>query len=69
MGFSMDTVLLSSSIIENWFLASIFTYYAGLNLGLMGVFFISILTVALFTVGYYSIRAALMNPVKSLKTE
>ncbi|MBK6976090.1 MAG: ABC transporter permease [Cytophagaceae bacterium] len=62
-------IALPIGIIENWFLASVFTYYAGLNLGLMGVFFISILTVALFTVGYYSIRAALMNPVRSLKTE
>lgn len=54
---------------ENWVLDDLFTYYAGLNAGLMGVFFISILAIAIFTIGYYAMRAAVVNPVKSLRAE
>ncbi|MER0439228.1 ABC transporter permease [Emticicia sp. W12TSBA100-4] len=54
---------------ESWALDKLFTYYAGLNAGLMGVFFISILAIATFTIGYYAMRAASLNPVKSLRAE
>jgi putative ABC transport system permease protein len=54
---------------ENWILANLFTYYAGLNAGLMGVFFSSVFIIASFTIGYYAIRAANLNPAKSLRTE
>ena len=51
------------------FFNSVFTYHNGINLGLMALIFGAILSTAVFTVGYFSVRAALANPVKSLRSE
>lgn len=48
---------------------SVFVFHTDLNLGLMGLFFSLIFAIAIFTIGYYAIRAAAANPVKSLKAE
>lgn len=48
---------------------SVFTYHNGINLSLMALIFGTILSAAVFTVGYFSVRAALANPVKSLRSE
>lgn len=47
----------------------IFIFNNGLNFSLMSLFFISVLAIAILTIGFYSMRAALMNPVKSLRSE
>jgi putative ABC transport system permease protein len=47
----------------------IFIFNNGLNFSLMTIFFIAVLAIAILTIGYYSMRAALMNPVKSLRAE
>jgi putative ABC transport system permease protein len=51
------------------FFNSVFTYNNGINLGLMSLIFGSILSIALLTVAYFSVRAALTNPVESLRSE
>ena len=48
---------------------SIFIFNNGLNFSLMSVFFITVLLIAILTIAYYSMRAALTNPVKSLRAE
>lgn len=50
-------------------LYKVFIFHSKINIGLMVGFFISILAIALGTIIYFSIKAALTNPVKSLKTE
>lgn len=47
----------------------IFIFNNGLNFSLMTMFFIAVLVIAILTIGYYSMRAALMNPVNSLRAE
>lgn len=47
----------------------VFTFHASINIGLMGAFFALILIIAIGTISYQAIKAALLNPVKSLKTE
>ncbi len=51
------------------FFNSFFVFHADLNIKLMGLFFVLIFIIAIVTIGHNTIRAALMNPVKSLKTE
>lgn len=51
------------------FFNGVFIFNNGLNYSLMALFFISVLAIAILTIGYYSMRAALMNPVKSLRAE
>jgi putative ABC transport system permease protein len=48
---------------------SVFIFPSGINYGLMAVFFIIVFIIALLTIGFHSIKAALMNPVQSLRTE
>jgi putative ABC transport system permease protein len=48
---------------------SIFTFHSNVNIGLMLAFFTSISLFAIFTIGYFSLKASLMNPVKSLRSE
>lgn len=47
----------------------IFIFNNGLNFSLMSIFFIAVLSIAILSIAYYSIRAALTNPVKSLRAE
>ncbi|MDP1815996.1 MAG: ABC transporter permease [Leadbetterella sp.] len=47
----------------------IFIFNNGLNFSLMVIFFTTVLLIAILTIAYYSMRAALSNPVKSLKAE
>jgi putative ABC transport system permease protein len=47
----------------------LFTFNNGLNFSLMATFFIMVLLIAILTIAYYSLRAALTNPVKSLRAE
>ncbi|WP_221622068.1 permease prefix domain 2-containing transporter [Larkinella knui] len=46
-----------------------FAYHVDLGLGVFVIAGLSITFITLFTVGYQAIKAALMNPVKSLKSE
>jgi putative ABC transport system permease protein len=48
---------------------SIFAYNDGVNLLLLCLLFCSIFSIALVTIAYKSIYAAVINPVKSLRTE
>jgi putative ABC transport system permease protein len=48
---------------------NLFTFHAELNYGLMSLSMGMVLLVALSAIGYYTTRAALMNPVKSLRSE
>lgn len=54
---------------ESLVLDNLFTFYAGLNIGLMTIFFICIFCIAGSTIAYYAIRTANLNPVKTLRTE
>ncbi len=47
----------------------IFIFNNGLNFSLMSIFFVAVLAIAILTIGFYSMRAALMNPVNSLRAE
>jgi putative ABC transport system permease protein len=47
----------------------IFIFNNGLNFSLMSIFYIAVLSIAILSIAYYSIRAALTNPVKSLRAE
>lgn len=51
------------------FLLSIFTFHTTMNYGLMVIFFAIVFMIAISTIAYYAFRAALMNPVKSLRSE
>jgi hypothetical protein len=46
-----------------------FTFNAGLNYGLMTLFFAAVFISALFTIGFYAMRTALVNPVTSLRAD
>jgi putative ABC transport system permease protein len=48
---------------------SLFTFHPGLSYGLMGVSLGRVLLVAVGSVGYYTMKAALMNPVESFRSE
>jgi putative ABC transport system permease protein len=48
---------------------SLFTYHKGINFPLMAAAFFAIFGIALFTIGTMVIKAALANPVKSLRSE
>jgi putative ABC transport system permease protein len=48
---------------------SLFAYNNGVDLLLLCLLFCCIFSVALITIAYKSIYAAIMNPVKSLRTE
>jgi putative ABC transport system permease protein len=71
----MKLLLIASAIalpvgyLSGLILVKIFTFHANINIGLMVAFFAIILIIAIGTISYQAIRAALMNPVKSLKTE
>ncbi|WP_428654459.1 ABC transporter permease [Runella sp.] len=51
------------------FILNVFTFHTSIDFGLMALFFCLIFLIAIFTVGFQSIRAAAANPVTSLKTE
>lgn len=51
------------------FFNSIFTFNNGINISLMVYFFGLVLIIAILTIAYYTTKAALVNPVKSLKSE
>lgn len=51
------------------FFNSVFVFHTTLNYGLMALFFALVFMIAIFTIGYYAMRAALMNPVTSLRSE
>ena len=51
------------------FFNSVFVFHTTLNYGLMALFFALVFMIAIFTIGYYAMRAALMNPVTSLRAE
>lgn len=67
--FIAAVVALPIGLVENMFMNKMFTFYAGLNIGLMGLFFGIVLVVAIGAIAYYATRAALVNPVESLRTE
>ncbi len=46
-----------------------FAYHTGMNFWLYGLAFVLVLAVTLFTTGYHALKAALINPVKSLRSE
>jgi putative ABC transport system permease protein len=52
-----------------YFFISVFAYNNGVNMLFLCLLFISIFSVALVTIAYKSISAAVANPVKSLRTE
>ncbi|TAF31728.1 MAG: FtsX-like permease family protein [Cytophagales bacterium] len=56
-------------IAAGMFFNRLFIFGDGINFYYMGFFIVSILGIALFAVGIYSFKAALMNPVESLKVE
>ena len=62
-------VALPIGYLAGYFLTSVFTYHPGINVGLMILFLGIVLLIAVVTIAYYTTRAALMNPVKSLKTD
>ena len=51
------------------FFLSIFTFHSNIDIGLMSLFFVMVFIIAISTIGYKSIKAALMNPVNSLRSE
>lgn len=51
------------------FFQSFFIFHTSLNYSLMAIFFIIVFAIAIFTIAYYAFRAALMNPVNSLRSE
>lgn len=51
------------------FFQSIFIFHTSINYGLMAMFFTIVFSIAIFTIAYYAFRAALMNPVNSLRSE
>ncbi|MFN8353103.1 MAG: ABC transporter permease [Spirosomataceae bacterium] len=64
-----STIAIPIGLLEGSFLNSVFVYNNGINLSLMMMFLLTVLLVAVMTIAYYTTKAALMNPVKSLKTE
>jgi putative ABC transport system permease protein len=48
---------------------SLFTFHTGLSYGLMGLSMGVVLLVAVVSIGYYTTKAALMNPVEILRSE
>ena len=67
--FIAAVVALPIGLVENMFMNKMFTFYAGLNIGLMIMFFGVVLSVAVGAIAYYATKAALVNPAKSLKSE
>ncbi|MCP9749107.1 ABC transporter permease [Lacihabitans sp. CS3-21] len=62
-------IALPIGIFGGIFFNGIFIFNNGLNFSLMVIFFTTVLLIAILTIAYYSMRAALSNPVKSLKAE
>jgi putative ABC transport system permease protein len=54
-------------IMDKWL--SDFAYRISINFGVFGISAIVTLTIAMLSVSYHSIKAALSNPVESLKSE
>ena len=46
-----------------------FAYHTNMNYWLYGLAFVMVVLITLFTTGYHAIKAAFLNPVKSLRTE
>ncbi len=71
----MKLILIAGAIslplgfVSGFVLQKIFIFHSNININLMLGFFISILVIGLSTIGFFSIKAALMNPVKSLRSE
>lgn len=62
-------IALPIGYLESFALDMVFTFYAGTNFYLMALFLAFVFAIALFTIIYYSAKAALVNPVKSLRSE
>lgn len=46
-----------------------FAYHTGMNFWLYGLAFLLVVVITLFTTGYFAVKAAWVNPVKSLRSE
>ncbi len=62
-------IALPIGYIEGKFFHSVFIYHNAIDVGLMSFFFIIVFIIAIFTIGFQSIKAALINPVESLRSE
>ncbi|MEZ4900842.1 MAG: FtsX-like permease family protein [Spirosomataceae bacterium] len=67
--FIAGAIALPLGFVEGQFFHGVFTYHTSINWGLMGFFFAIVVGSAIFTIAYYATKAALMNPVKSLRNE
>jgi putative ABC transport system permease protein len=54
---------------SGFMLLKLFTFSANMNFGLIGLCLASVFLISIFTIGFKAYQAALMNPVKSLKSE
>lgn len=62
-------VALPIGYISGLIILNLFTFRADINIAAMSLFFCLIFLIALFTIGFKTMRAAMENPVKSLRTE
>lgn len=51
------------------FLLSVFSFHTSINIELMSLFFALVFMIAILTISFQVIKAALMNPVNSLRSE
>ncbi len=63
------SIALPIGFASGFILQKVFIFHSSINIHLMLGFFVSILTIAIGAISYFSIKAALMNPVKSLRSE
>jgi putative ABC transport system permease protein len=62
-------IALPMGYLSGRFFNNVFVFHTTLNYGLMALFFALVFMIAIFTIGYYAMRAALVNPVTSLRAE
>ncbi|WP_435357051.1 ABC transporter permease [Emticicia sp. SJ17W-69] len=62
-------IALPIGYVSGLFLLSIFTFHTSINIELMSLFFCLVFMIAILTISYQVIKTAMMNPVRSLRSE
>lgn len=62
-------IALPIGYVSGFLILKLFTFHRNINMGLMTLSFCGIFFIALLTIGFKTMRSAMANPVKSLRTE